>query len=83
MAETYECVATISTAANCWGVDELGQFDGGGVMSQSLQQQMLEALKGLLIHAPEPKGIKQDFSYTLYLEAARRAIERAEQEVPR
>lgn len=52
-------------------------------MNQSLQQQMLEALKGLLIHAPEPKGIKQDFSYTLYLEAARRAIERAEQEVPR
>lgn len=47
-------------------------------MSVSIQQQLLEALKGLLANAPEPKHVKQDFSYILYLEAAKRAVERAE-----
>ena len=33
-----------------------------------------EALRGLLKHAPSPKGIRKDFSYNLYLEAARAAL---------
>ncbi len=40
--------------------------------------EMLEALRGLLANAPKPKRIKDDFSYTLYLEAARTAILKAE-----
>ena len=32
MAETYECVATISTAANCGWVNELGELNGGRIM---------------------------------------------------
>lgn len=40
--------------------------------------ELLEALAGLLKHAPLPKGIRKDFSYTLYLEAARSAIAKAE-----
>jgi hypothetical protein len=40
--------------------------------------EMLEALKGLLANAPPPKRIKDDFSYILYLEAARTAIAKAE-----
>lgn len=39
---------------------------------------ILEALKGLLENAPRPKGIKQDFHYILYREAARKAIRLAE-----
>ena len=50
-------------------------------MSRICQLQLLEALKGLLAHAPEPKGIKKDFSYILYREMATRAIERAKQEL--
>ncbi len=40
--------------------------------------ELLEALKGLLENAPAHKGIKKDFSYILYLEAARTAITKAE-----
>jgi hypothetical protein len=43
-----------------------------------LEQKMLEALKGLVANAPKPKRIRDDFSYTLYLEAARTAIREAE-----
>ena len=39
---------------------------------------MLEALKGLIANHPAPKGIRKDFSYILYLEAARKAIAKAE-----
>ncbi len=39
---------------------------------------MLEALKGLLTNAPTPKGIKQDYSYILYREAAKKSIAKAE-----
>ena len=39
---------------------------------------MLEALKGLLENAPIPKGVKQDFRYILYREAASKAIRLAE-----
>ena len=42
-----------------------------------LEREMLEALKGLLAHAPKPKRIKDDFSYVLYLEAARKAVAKA------
>ena len=38
---------------------------------------MLEALQGLLANAPKPKRVKDDFSYMLYLEAARTAIRKA------
>jgi hypothetical protein len=38
---------------------------------------MLEALEGLLKNAPRPKSIRKDFSYTLYLEAAKTAIAKA------
>ena len=39
---------------------------------------MLEALKGLIANHPAPKGIRKDFSYILYLEAAQKAIAKAE-----
>lgn len=42
------------------------------------EQEMLAALKGLLASAPPPKRIKDDFSYILYREAARKAVARAE-----
>lgn len=38
---------------------------------------LLEALEGLLKNAPRPKSIRKDFSYTLYLEAAKTAIAKA------
>ena len=47
-----------------------------------IEKELLEALRGLLANAPEPKRIKDDFSYTLYLEAARRAIAKAEGRAP-
>jgi hypothetical protein len=40
--------------------------------------ELLEALRGLLANAPAPKRIKDDFSYILYLEAARTALAKAE-----
>ena len=39
--------------------------------------ELLEALKGLLANAPTPKGVRKDYSYILYLEAARAAIAKA------
>ncbi len=39
---------------------------------------LLEALKGLLLNCPPPKGIRKDFSYILYREAATKAIRKAE-----
>lgn len=39
--------------------------------------ELVEALEGLLANAPKPKNIQRDFSYTLYLESARRAIAKA------
>ena len=39
---------------------------------------MLEALKGLLNNAPAPKHIRKDYAYTLYLEAAKKAVAKAE-----
>ena len=38
---------------------------------------LLEALQGLLLNCPAPKGIKHDFSYILYREAAKKAIAKA------
>jgi hypothetical protein len=43
----------------------------------SLEKEMLEALRGLLANAPAPKRIRDDFSYVLYLEAARKAVAKA------
>jgi hypothetical protein len=42
-----------------------------------LEKEMLEALKGLIANAPAPKRIRDDFSYVLYLEAARAAVRKA------
>ena len=42
-----------------------------------LEKEMLAALQGLLAHAPAPKHIRDDFSYILYLEAARKAVAKA------
>lgn len=40
---------------------------------------LLEALQGLLTHAPQPKKkIRDEFHYILYREAARKAIAKAE-----
>jgi len=39
---------------------------------------LYEALKGLLENSPTPKGIRRDYSYILYREAARTAIAKAE-----
>jgi hypothetical protein len=38
---------------------------------------MLEALRGLLETSPPPKGVRLDYSYLLYREAARTAIAKA------
>lgn len=38
---------------------------------------LLEALEGLLVNAPAPKGIRKDYSYTLYREAAKVALAKA------
>lgn len=40
--------------------------------------ELLEACKGLLANAPEPKRINKDYSYILYRETARKAISKAE-----
>ena len=45
---------------------------------EAINREMLEALKWLLANAPAPKGIKHDFSYILYREAATKAIAKAE-----
>lgn len=45
-------------------------------------KEMLEALRGLVANAPTPKRIRDDFSYILYLEAARTAIAKAEGKTP-
>lgn len=39
--------------------------------------ELLEACIGLLANSPAPKGIRKDFSYILYREAAREAIRKA------
>ena len=39
--------------------------------------ELLEALVGLLANAPQPKGIRHDYSYLLYRESAKRAIAKA------
>jgi hypothetical protein len=44
--------------------------------------ELLEAVKGLISNAPPPKGIRADYSYILYLEAAKTAIAKAEGRAP-
>ena len=40
-------------------------------IDETLRNELVAALTGLLANAPKPKGIKQDFSYILYMEASR------------
>ena len=40
--------------------------------------EMVDALKGLLENSPAPKRIRNDFSYTLYREAARSILRKLE-----
>lgn len=49
-------------------------------MNQQAYTLMIEALEGLLKNGPEPKGIKKDFHYILYREAARKALTLARME---
>jgi hypothetical protein len=57
--------------------NEDGDEDEANAILIAAAPELLEALQGLLKNAPPPKGIRKDFAYILYLEAAKKAIAKA------
>ena len=62
--------------ATCYGPDAEANAEFI-VRACNSHDALLAALEGLLANAPAPKGVRKDFSYILYLEAARAAIRAA------